>query len=409
MKKLKRLALLGSILLILIFAIYFLQFLKIKPPEWTPENSLVREIAPVISDQLDTQTLIQAIDFSLKYVAKMDPRSTICLGGDSYTIEQLRLTLIDFKNNLIERGLSPSFFQYLKENYLFYQTPAPEVIFTGYYEAHLNGSVNPSDQFRFPLYRKPDDLVRIELSKFHFFSKYKGLPPTIKGRLIDDKMILPYYSREEIDSRQKLSGKNLEIVWVDDSIDVFFLHIQGSGVITLNTGEKMRVNYAESNGHPYRAIGKLLLDRGILNYENMSMQSIRTYLQNHPDEIESIFSFNPSYVFFRMVEDGPMGSIGVPLTPYRSIALDHRLFPGGALCYIETEIPVTDNENLSFQDIEVKEWKKFSGFVLNQDTGGAIRGPGRIDLFTGHGDRSEWIAGHMKQPGTFYFLIKKQN
>ena len=167
------------------------------------------------------------------------------------------------------------------------------------------------------------------------------------------------------------------------------------------------MNYSESNGHPYRAIGKLLLDRGVLEYENMSMQSIRNYLEKHPDEVNEILGYNPSYVFFRAVEDGPLGSLGVSLTPNRSIALDHRLYPAGALCYIKTEIPADDPGTGPSPDFKIRDWKPFSGFALNQDTGGAIRGPSRIDLFFGHGEKSEWVAGHMKQPGTFYFLIKK--
>jgi len=146
----------------------------------------------------------------------------------------------------------------------------------------------------------------------------------------------------------------------------------------------------------------LMLQRGVLAEDNVSMQSIRDYLKKHPEEMKSIFTYNPSYVFFRVVDQGPLGFIQVPLTPYRSIALDHRLFPRGALCYIETELPAFD------KDGKLKQWNKHRGFVLNQDTGGAIRGPGRIDLFTGIGVESELVAGHLKREGTFYFLMKKR-
>jgi membrane-bound lytic murein transglycosylase A len=404
----KRLVWLTGLMLILVVFIYLLQFLKKKPLEWTPENSLVKKTAPGLGDQHDRQALIRALDLSLQYMNKLDPGRPARLGPDTYSLEQLRLTLIDFKKHLTEKGLTPAFFQYLKENYHFYQTPAPEVIFTGYYEARLRGSLTPSDRYRFPLYRKPDDLVRIDLSKFHFFSKFKGLPTIIKGRVAEGQTVLPYYSRKEIDSWQKISRKNLEILWVDDIIELFFLHIQGSGIVTLDSGESIRVNYAESNGHPYRAIGKFLINRGLLTYEDMSMQSIRHHLETHPKEVETIFNFNPSYVFFRTVEAGPMGSIGVPLTPFRSIAVDQYLFPKGALGFIETEIPDPGDETNLRPQNGVKKWKKYRAFVLNQDSGGAIKGPGRIDLFTGYGELSEWIAGHMKQPGTFYFLIKKK-
>lgn len=407
MSRTKRLAGLIGLMLMLILGIYLLQFVKKKPLEWTEENSLLRQIPPGLEDHHDSKSLIRAIDLSLQYLDKLDPARQLRLGPDVYSLEHLRLTLTDFKTHLIEKGLGPDFFQYLRNNYLFYKIPVPEMLVTGYYEAQLRGSMAQSGRYRYPLYRKPDDLIRINLSEFHFFSKFKGLPSVIKGRMTDDKIVLPYFSREEIDNLNMISRKNLEILWVDDIIELFFLHIQGSGIVTLESGESIRINYAESNGHPYRAIGKLLIDRGLLTYEEMSMQSIREYLENHPQEVKTIFNYNPSYVFFRQVESGPMGYIGVPLTPYRSIALDHRLFPGGALGFIETQIPAPEAEVRLRSGKGVTKWKTFRAFVLNQDTGGAIKGPGRIDLFTGHGELSEWIAGHMKQSGIFYFLIKK--
>jgi membrane-bound lytic murein transglycosylase A len=304
---------------------------------------------------------------------------------------------------LLRYGLTREFFQYVSQNYRFYQSAArEEVLFTGYFEADLRGSLSPSPVYRCPLYRKPEDLYRVDLSSFSFFQKYKGLPRTLRGRLsADDRTIVPYYTREEIDYRQKLASKGLEIVWIDDPIDVFFLHIQGSGIVTLDNGETLRVNYDESNGHPYFAIGRWLVQQGILTLENVSMQSIRQYLQQHPDKLEEIFITNPSYVFFRVVDEGPMGAIGVPVTAFRSIATDRYLFPKGALCYVETQLPVFADRD------KITGWRAYSGFVLNQDTGGAICGPGRVDLFMGYGKKSKLMAGHMKKSGTFYFLIKK--
>lgn len=390
-----------TFILVICLAVFLILQLKEKPVEWTPENSLRRVNPPGITDSRDVKSLVGAIDYSLTYLKKNDPQTPVIFGPNRYTFLQVIESLEDFKGKLLEYGLTDTFFQYVSQNYNFYKSSAKEVLVTGYYEARLKGSLKKSGTYCYPLYKRPGDLVSIDLSQFSFYQKHRGLPKILRGRLSEKRHIVPYYSREEIDSQQKLSGKGLEIVWIDNPIDLFFLQIQGSGIVQLENGEKIHVNYEESNGHPYRAIGRLLIDRGILTRENISMQSIRHYLENFPGEMEEIFNYNPSYVFFRVVEKGPIGFLGFPVTPYRSIATDRRLFPRGALCYIETELPIFD------KNYNLKEWKRYKGFVLNQDTGGAIRTPGRVDLFTGHGKESEWVAGHMKQEGTFYFLIKK--
>jgi len=392
-----------ALLLVGLIVVVYLVLIKEKPVAWTPQNALYLDKAPVIKDFQEVESLIQAIDFSLNYLKKRDSSETVSFGNDQYLVTDIIRSLKDFRERLVEKGLTEDFFSYVRQNFLFYKGGADDVQVTGYYEAQLRGSLVKSEIYQYPLYRRPTDLVRINLSKFYLYSNNTYLPKILKGRLTIGKQILPYYSREEIDGKQKLAGKDLEMVWIDDPIDVFFLHIQGSGIVYLENGEKIRVNYSESNGHPYRAIGRLLIDRGTLTRENVSMQSIRQYLREHPQEMAEIFNYNPSYVFFREVGEGPLGFLGVPVTPFRSIATDRDLFPRGALGYIETELPVFD------KNYEVKGWKKFSGFVLNQDTGGAIRTPGKVDLFTGHGKENESIAGYMKQEGRFYFLIKKQN
>jgi membrane-bound lytic murein transglycosylase A len=408
-KKILLFVLLAAVTVVVV--VYFLLFFPKKPGEWTPANALHPVAAPEISDATDVDSLVCAIDNSLKYFERIEmgagveqSRSEmVSFGKELVPVSRIKQSLLDFKAQLLRYGLTREFFQYVSQNYRFYQSAArEEVLFTGYFEADLRGSLSPSPVYRCPLYRKPEDLYRVDLSSFSFFQKYKGLPRTLRGRLsADDRTIVPYYTREEIDYRQKLDSKGLEIVWIDDPIDVFFLHIQGSGIVTLDNGETLRVNYDESNGHPYFAIGRWLVQQGILTLENVSMQSIRQYLQQHPDKLEEIFITNPSYVFFRVVDEGPMGAIGVPVTAFRSIATDGYLFPKGALCYVETQLPVFADRD------KITGWRAYSGFVLNQDTGGAICGPGRVDLFMGYGKKSKLMAGHMKKSGTFYFLIKK--
>jgi membrane-bound lytic murein transglycosylase A len=290
--------------------------------------------------------------------------------------------------------------RYIKNNYLVYategsDTPSP-VLFTGYFEPVLQGSLNKDTEYQFPIYARPDDLTTIDLSLFS--QQFEG--KTIVGRYINQRVV-PYYDRKEIEHQGLLEGKVKEIAWLKDRLDLFFLQIQGSGKIYLDNGEIINVHYHGSNGQPYRSIGKLLIDEGKITREEISMQKIRDYLRNHPEEIETVLNYNPSYVFFKVEKDGPLGSLEVKLTPGRSIALDRRLFPPAGLAFIETNKPLINGDGT------IHKWMAFSRFVLNQDTGGAIRGPGRADLFWGNGPYAEIAAGYMQEFGKLYFLILK--
>lgn len=181
----------------------------------------------------------------------------------------------------------------------------------------------------------------------------------------------------------------------------FFLQIQGSGKIHIDGGGVLNVHYHASNGKAYRSIGNLLIEQGKIPRAEMSMQQIRAYLDAHPEEVSAIFSYNPSYVFFKIEPDGPRGCLDVRLTPGRSLAVDRRIFPMAALSFIQTQKPMVDGNGA------IVGWTECARFVLNQDTGGAIRGPGRGDIFWGNGPYAELAAGHMQHPGRLYFLILK--
>jgi membrane-bound lytic murein transglycosylase A len=270
------------------------------------------------------------------------------------------------------------------------------VLFTGYYEPVLTCRLNADDVYQYPLYKRPDDIIEIDLSLFgNGFPKNK-----IFGRL-EGKKIVPYYSREEIDQKKAFAGKDLEILWCADILDIYTLQVQGSGKVDLGDGNVISLLYDGQNGRPYRSIGKYLIDAGVIPRDKMSMQAIREYLRAHPEEIFKILNQNPSYVFFRIDMGPSLGNIGVPLTPGRSIATDSKLFPKGAIALIQTEKPVIENN-------AIKEWVSFTRFVLNQDTGGAIKGPGRVDLFWGQGPEAEISAGYMQQEGELYFLLRKK-
>ena len=222
----------------------------------------------------------------------------------------------------------------------------------------------------------------------------------VVGR-VDGEHFLPYYTRREIDEMGTLSGRGLEVAWVRDPVDVFFLHIQGSGVIRLPDGRQLSVGYAAQNGRPYRSIGRFLIDTGKIAKEEMSMQRLRRYLAENPTERSEIFAYNESYVFFRVVQDGPLGSLEVPVTGGRTIATDSRLFPKGALVFIQTQIPMVDSSG------QLAGWRPITRFVLNQDTGGAIRGYQRADIYFGTGDGAGDLAGYMNRPGRMFFVILK--
>ncbi|MEN8153714.1 MAG: MltA domain-containing protein [Acidobacteriota bacterium] len=370
--------------------------------EWTSVNSLNKTTVKAISDNGDKEELIRSIDHSLNYIKKIPDDTIFQFGSDKYNKNEMEGSLKDFRTELLKHGLSEKFFRFVRENYNFYEAATGKVLYTGYFEALLKGSMERTEQYKYPLYRKPLDLVTIELSRFSSLKNIKGLPKLLRGKLNEDNRITPYYSRSEIDSEKALLNKDLELIWTNNPVDLFFLHIQGSGIIELEGGDKIRVNYAGTNGHPYRAIGRFLVEKGICTYKDLSMQFIKKYIKENPDEAEEIFNYNPSYIFFRKVEEGPVGSLGVPVTPYRSIATDKYIFPKGSICYISTKLPEFDkNDSISGRT-------EFSGFALNQDTGGAIRSPGRADLFTGNGKKSELTAGHLKEEGKLYFLIKKK-
>jgi membrane-bound lytic murein transglycosylase A len=263
-----------------------------------------------------------------------------------------------------------------------------EGLITGYYEPLLNGSLRPSERYRYPIYGVPDDLLVIDLADLH--PELKGM--RLRGR-IEGRRIVPYYDRAQIeDGKAAVRGK--EIAWVDDAIDLFFLQIQGSGRIQLDGGNTIRVGYADQNGHPYRSIGRWLVDRGELPLEKASMQGIKAWARQNPGKLAELLNYNASYVFFRQMPrdlPGPVGALGVPLTAQRSVAVDPRFVPLGAPVYLATTWP--------------NSTKPLNRLMLAQDSGGAIRGAVRADFFWGFGAEATREAGRMKQSLRMWVLL----
>ncbi len=268
---------------------------------------------------------------------------------------------------------------------------------TGYYEPLLRGNRRKEGLYRYPIYAAPADLLSIDLSDVNPELKHLRLRGRLEGR-----RVVPYYARAEIErGLPALAGR--ELLWVDDPVDLFFLQIQGSGRVRLPTGELVRVGYADQNGQPYKSIGRYLVEQGELKLEQASMQGIKAWGAANPAKLDALLNQNPSYVFFRELPqvagsqdgaaEGPIGALGVALTPERSIAVDPRYIPLGAPVFLSTTWPGSD--------------RPLARLVLAQDSGGAIRGAVRADFFWGFGDAAGAQAGRMRQSAKIWVLLPR--
>ncbi len=263
-------------------------------------------------------------------------------------------------------------------------------LITGYYEPLLHGSPVPTPQYRYAVYAPPNDLLTVDLGDL--FPELKGR--RVRGRLQGNRVV-PYFTRAEIEV-ENAPLKGQELAWVDNPVDLFFLQIQGSGRIVFNDGSEIRVGYADQNGHPFRSIGRLLMQRGDLSPGQVTLQGIKAWAEAHPDQVTELLDANPSYVFFRQLPNtlsGPLGALGVPLTAGASIAVDPRVIPLGAPVFLDTTQP---NSRVPLRRL-----------VMAQDTGGAINGAVRADFFWGYGKDMEQKAGTMKQAGRMWLLYPR--
>lgn len=259
-------------------------------------------------------------------------------------------------------------------------------LITGYYEPLLHGSRTKSDKYKYPIYKSPKDLLTIELGSIYPDLKNYRL----RGRLVEDNKVIPYFSREEIKSMDSFEP----ICYVDDKIDLFFLQIQGSGRIKLDTGEMINVGYANQNGREYFPIGRYLIENEFVKKEDMSLQAIRAWLEQNPEKQDELLNQNESYIFFNESNQTATGSLGVELIEKRNLAVDRKFIPLGYPVFINTSNP------------ETKE--KIDQLMVAADTGGAIKGEIRADFFWGYGKEAEKLAGLMKEEGKLYILIPKE-
>ncbi len=363
-----------------------------------PAVSLAPDHYPRFSDDQEYANLQQALDASLRYLRTLPDHALLPVGDVRVRVKRLRASLLAFAALIAARPSPETLNREIRRRFEVLQAtgragfnPGRRMLVTGYYQPVFPGSLTRKAPYLYPLYTIPGDLA-VRQGRH-------GAARAI-GRLQDGAFV-PYWSRGEI---EKLGvARGAELVWLRDPMDAFVLHVQGSGLIRLTDGSLRRIHYAISNGRPYRSIGRYLVRTGRMAPAEVSMATIRAYIAGHPGERDEILHHNESFIFFNWGHGGnAVGNLGVRLTPGRSIAVDQRCFPAGGLAFLSSRQPVRDRGG------RTSGWRPLRRFVLVQDRGSAIRGPGRVDLFWGTGRQAGAAAGRMKEGGTLYFLLLRQ-
>jgi membrane-bound lytic murein transglycosylase A len=352
----------------------------------------------IFADDLDKPSLIQALENQLGVMKNIEASRPVKLGTLALTHARLQDTLVEFLSLLNQNLPLEEFDRLVREKFVVHQVgdgEGKQILFTGYYTPVIKASRTRSEKYIYPLYQMPESLFKpILVEQGHLSGVYEND--------YHSRYQMRNITREDIDARNALANLNLEIAWLESDIERFFLHIQGSGILKYEDGTAEGVQYAGSNGYPYEAIGKQMAKDGAIRGEEISMQGIKNYLQNHPGDIPTYFYRNQRYIFFRLTDDRPRGSGGAELVTERSIATDKTLYPAGGLVFVEGKKPILNENN------EVVEWRGFSRFVVDQDTGNAIKGPNRVDLYFGAGDRAGAMAGRYVTRNRMYYLLKRE-
>ena len=375
--------------------------------EEPPLVKLEKEISP-LTDDGDKKSLLTAIDKSLEFLEKRIAGENFSAPfpgplGTFFSPEKTYRTLKLFRDIYDSCADQAELEAKIKEKFFFIGRPeedgGPPLLLTGYYEPVFEGNPEAGGEYRYPIYRRPDDLVEIRNGDSANGNGKKKIGRVEKGEWV------AYYSREEIDSRGALIGKGYELAWLKDPWERFVLHVQGSGQIRLPGGKIFRVGFAGSNGRPYRGIGQYLIQLGFLPEQDLSLRRVREFIKGNPERAEEIFNQNERYIFFRSIEsgEGPYGSLGVSLTAGRSIATDHNVYPAGGLAYLISRQPVLNGMGKTIGKAPLRR------FVLNQDTGAAMKGSSRVDFFWGSGEKAGLMAGELRDEGQIYFLTEKGN
>ena len=375
---------------------------KMMPPDTgmypgTPESHVFSTIAPdLFFDDMDRESLKKAISNQLDAMAHKPRHRRLRLGNIRVTIQDLVDTLEEFSQLLNQNLDLEEFSQQIRQKFVIYATgrgKSKRTLFTGYYTPLIEASRVKTDEYTYPLYDMPNDLHNIRPTYQQISNRDYGFhSPSISNRLP---------TRREIDGQNILGNRNLEVAWLKDDLERFFLHIQGSGILQYPDGTREGVQYVGSNRYPYKSIGKQMIREGAISTAQGSMQGIKKYFKDNPYQIKKYLYQNKRYIFFRPTERLPTGSGGAELVAGRAIATDKSLYPAGGLAFIMAKKPILDSNN------RIVTWKNFVRFVLDQDTGSAIKGRGRADLYFGTGEEAGAAAGHYMQRGKLFYLVKK--
>lgn len=352
-----------------------------------------------VPDDGDAASLLASLERTRAYLATVR-KPGLSLLGRTIPTERFRRSVARLEQLVKTAWGTPAFDRALREEFEWVDAPGTDgrgtVRFTGYHLPLLEARTHRDAKFRFPLYAPPPDLLAIPLGSF----KPELAGTVLVGRL-KGSTVVPYFDRAAIDDGGALEGRGLEVAWVADELGRFSLMVQGSGLLRFEDGRVVNVNYAGQNGQPYVGLGKALVADGRLPAAQLSMPGIQAYFTRHPGQLHGYLNRNPSYVFFRLAPEGPFGVDGIPLTAGRSIATDKRLFPSGAIAYIRYPHATFDARG------RVTGFEPSGRFVLDQDTGGAITGPGRVDIFFGGGDEAARRAGTLNGDGRLSVLLLK--
>jgi membrane-bound lytic murein transglycosylase A len=360
------------------------------PPGWPAllEVTDATEWPNLTKDWRHREELLPALDRSIAWFAAESSASFFPMEGVSHERAYAGLTRY---RELLVGSLTAYSFRWSVENEFQLMKSAGwdgkggGVLFTAYCTPIFSGSVTQTDEFNFPLYATPDDLV-------------KGEAGAILGRTTEAGLTEPYPTRQAIEASALLEGRGLELVWLTSPMDVFIAHVNGSAFVRLQNGSMARFGYGANNGHEYTSLGRELVSAGELEEDRISLPAIRKWALDNPEDVATFLSLNDRYVFFSEIDGNPSGSLGFEVEPYRSLATDKSIFPRGGLCFVDTPA----------EWAELSSGVKVHHTMLDQDTGGGIRTAGRADIYLGVGDDAEALAGDTIAEGQLYYLFLKE-